>query len=99
MFGLKRMDVFSTGDLGIQRGMASHFGKNVAKLKAGGKGKWKYMSEEDMLRLSEGFRPYRSLFMWYMWRASDVSVDALTEDSGASKGKGKGKAGAKAKKA
>ncbi|RPA97936.1 DNA glycosylase [Choiromyces venosus 120613-1] len=92
MFGLKRMDVFSTGDLGIQRGMAAHFGKDVAKLKSGGKGKWKYMSEADMLRLSEGFKPYRSLFMWYMWRASDVSVDALTEDGGAAKGKGKAKA-------
>ncbi|PWW78899.1 DNA glycosylase [Tuber magnatum] len=89
MFGLKRMDVFSTGDLGIQRGMAAHFGRDVAKPKAGGKGKWKYMSEEDMLRLSERFRPFRSLFMWYMWRASDVSVDALAEDSVAGKGKGK----------
>ncbi|CAZ79336.1 unnamed protein product [Tuber melanosporum] len=99
MFGLKRMDVFSTGDLGIQRGMAAHFGKDVAKLKSGGKGKWKYMSETDMLRLSEGFKPYRSLFMWYMWRASDVSVDALTGDGGAGKGKGKAQARPKAKKA
>ena len=67
-FGLKRMDVFSTGDLGVQRGMAAYVGRDVKKLKAKGGGKWKYMSEQDMLEFSEPFRPYRSLFMWYMWR-------------------------------
>lgn len=44
-FGLKRMDVFSLGDLGVQRGMAVFVGRDVAKLKAKG-GKWKYMSEQ-----------------------------------------------------
>jgi len=83
-FGLKRMDVFSTGDLGVQRGMAAFMGKDMKKLKAKGGGKWKYMSEEDMLTLSQSFSPYRyfsnlinsepplrpsrSVFMWYMWR-------------------------------
>ncbi|KAI9747289.1 MAG: hypothetical protein M4579_007491, partial [Chaenotheca gracillima] len=74
-FGLKRMDVFSTGDLGVQyvppflgdpwiyklvlgRGMAAYTGKNVANLKAKGGGKWKYMSEKDMLDLSARFSPY-----------------------------------------
>ena len=57
-FGLKRMDIFSTGDLGVQRGMASSVGKDVAKLKAKG-GKWKYMSEEEMLRIANKFAPYR----------------------------------------
>lgn len=73
-FGLKRMDVFSTGDLGVQRGMAAFIGKDVAKLKNKG-GKWKYMSEKDMLEMSEKFSPYRSLFMWYMWRV-EVSLIA-----------------------
>ncbi|KAI9893333.1 MAG: 3-methyladenine DNA glycosylase [Vezdaea aestivalis] len=86
-FGLKRMDVFSTGDLGVQRGMAAYMGKDVAKLKAKGGGKWKYMSEKvskyfkrivnDMLEGSAKFAPYRSLFMWYMWRIEDVNVDAM----------------------
>lgn len=58
-FGLKRMDIFSTGDLGVQRGMAALVGRDVAKLKAKGGGKWKYMSEKDMLEISEKFRPYR----------------------------------------
>ncbi|KAF1353944.1 DNA-3-methyladenine glycosylase [Delphinella strobiligena] len=76
-FGLKRMDVFSTGDLGVQRGMAAFVGRDVSKLKAKGGGKWKYMSEKDMLDISAKFSPYRSLFMWYMWRIEDVNVDAV----------------------
>ena len=63
-FGLKRVDVFSLGDLGVQRGMAAFVGRDVAKLKNKG-GKFKYMSEADMKELSDKFKPYRSLFMWY----------------------------------
>jgi DNA-3-methyladenine glycosylase II len=63
-FGLKRLDILSTGDLGVQRGMAAFFGKDVKKLKAKGGGKWKYMSEQDMLDKSAPFAPYRSLYMW-----------------------------------
>ncbi|KAF5014498.1 hypothetical protein F66182_14489, partial [Fusarium sp. NRRL 66182] len=63
-FALKRTDVFSTGDLGVQRGCAAFVGRDVNKLKAKGGGKFKYMSENDMLELAEKFRPYRSLFMW-----------------------------------
>ncbi|KAI9729919.1 MAG: 3-methyladenine DNA glycosylase [Claussenomyces sp. TS43310] len=76
-FGLKRMDVFSTGDLGVQRGMAALLGKDVSKLKAKGGGKWKYMSEKDMLEMAEKFAPYRSIFMWYMWRVEEVDVSML----------------------
>lgn len=57
-FELKRLDVFSTGDLGVQRGMAAFVGRDVGKLKAKG-GKWKYMSEAEMLEIAEKFRPYR----------------------------------------
>ncbi|KAI9883602.1 MAG: hypothetical protein M1823_004617 [Watsoniomyces obsoletus] len=76
-FGLKRMDVFSTGDLGVQRGMAAYLGKDVSRLKAKGGGKWKYLSEKDMLEHSAKFAPYRSLFMWYMWRIEDINIDAI----------------------
>lgn len=79
-FGLKRLDIFSTGDLGVQRGMAAFTGRDVGKLKAKGGGKWKYMSEKDMLDLSEKFSPYRSLFMWYMWRVEDVDVSVMQND-------------------
>ncbi|PNS20024.1 hypothetical protein CAC42_1471 [Sphaceloma murrayae] len=57
-FGLKRMDVFSTGDLGVQRGMAVLVGRDVNKLRNKG-GKWKYMSEKEMIDVAEKFRPYR----------------------------------------
>ena len=59
VFALKRLDILSTGDLGVQRGMAAYAGKDVAKLKAKGSGKWKYMSEQDMLDISAKFAPYR----------------------------------------
>lgn len=42
-----------------RRGLAAFMGKDVSKLKAKGGGKWKYMSEKDMLEISEKFAPYR----------------------------------------
>ncbi|KAK5992385.1 DNA-3-methyladenine glycosylase [Cladobotryum mycophilum] len=76
-FGLKRMDVFSLGDLGVQRGCAAFVGRDISKLKAKGGGKWKYMSEKDMVELSDKFAPYRSLFMWYMWRVEPTDVSTM----------------------
>ncbi|KAF4989879.1 hypothetical protein FGRMN_8829 [Fusarium graminum] len=75
-FGLKRMDVFSLGDLGVQRGMAAFVGRDVAKLKSRG-GKFKYMSEQDMTELSNKFSPYRTLFMWYMWRVEETDISTM----------------------
>nr|XP_036589701.1 DNA-3-methyladenine [Colletotrichum truncatum]KAF6801706.1 DNA-3-methyladenine [Colletotrichum truncatum] len=75
-FGLKRMDVFSLGDLGVQRGMAAFVGRDVAKLKAKG-GKWKYMSEKEMAEIASKFTPYRSVFMWYMWRVEETDVSTM----------------------
>lgn len=66
-FGLKRMDVLSVGDLGVERGMAAYVGKDVSKLRGKG-GKNKYMKPDEMEKVAEKFRPWRSLFMWYMWR-------------------------------
>lgn len=75
-FGLKRLDIFSTGDLGVQRGMAALMGRDVGKLKAKG-GKWKYMSEKEMEEIAEKFKPYRSVFMWYMWKVQDVDISTM----------------------
>ena len=83
MFGLKRMDVFSVGDLGVQRGMAAFAGRDIAKLKRAGStaskknAKWKYMTEQEMVAMAEPFRPYRSVFMWYMWQVESVDVSTL----------------------
>lgn len=73
IFALKRPDIFPLGDLGVQRGMAIWSGKNIGLAK-GKKGKFKYMSEAEMIEISEVYRPYRSIFSWYMWRAGDVIV-------------------------
>jgi DNA-3-methyladenine glycosylase II len=67
IFALRRPDVLSTGDLGIQRGMAIWTGKDIANTKRKS-GKWKYMAEKDMMEEAEKWRPYRSLGSWCMWR-------------------------------
>lgn len=76
-FALKRMDVFSLGDLGVQRGMAAFVGRDIAKLKASKAGKWKYMSEKEMEEIAARFAPYRSVFMWYMWRVEETDVSTM----------------------
>jgi DNA-3-methyladenine glycosylase II len=75
-FALKIPDVFSTGDLGVARGMAALIGKDVNKLKAKG-GKWKYMSEKEMEEFAEPFKPYRSLLMYYLWRVEETDISTL----------------------
>jgi DNA-3-methyladenine glycosylase II len=75
-FALKRMDVFSLGDLGIQKGMAAFVGRDVSKLKNKG-GKWKYMNEKEMEEIAEKFAPYRSVFMWYMWRVLETDISTM----------------------
>eukprot|EP00208_Stichococcus_sp_RCC1054_P006224 CAMPEP_0206139672 /NCGR_PEP_ID=MMETSP1473-20131121/7004_1 /ASSEMBLY_ACC=CAM_ASM_001109 /TAXON_ID=1461547 /ORGANISM="Stichococcus sp, Strain RCC1054" /LENGTH=354 /DNA_ID=CAMNT_0053533557 /DNA_START=102 /DNA_END=1166 /DNA_ORIENTATION=- len=56
MFTMGRPDCLPVGDLGVQKGFAIHFG-----LKA-------LPKPEEMERLAEHWRPYRSLGSWYMWR-------------------------------
>ncbi|RMJ27009.1 hypothetical protein PHISP_02138 [Aspergillus sp. HF37] len=77
-FALKRADVFSTGDLGVQRGCAAFMGRDVGKLKTKGGGKFKYMPEKEMLELASKFTPYRSIFMWYMWRVENVDIAVMS---------------------
>ncbi|CAK7219143.1 3-methyladenine DNA glycosylase [Sporothrix bragantina] len=83
MFALKRMDVFSVGDLGVQRGMAAFAGRDIAKLKKAGatatkkNAKWKYMTDKEMEAMAEPFKPYRSVFMWYMWQVESVDVSTM----------------------
>ncbi|CAK7222691.1 3-methyladenine DNA glycosylase [Sporothrix curviconia] len=83
LFALKRMDVFSVGDLGVQRGMAAFAGRDIAKLKRAGvtatkkNAKWKYMTDTEMEAMAEPFKPYRSVFMWYMWQVESVDVSTM----------------------
>jgi hypothetical protein len=53
----------------------------VNKLKAKGGGKFKYMSESDMLELAERFRPYRYVApislsrLWIVTQVADTSIE------------------------
>lgn len=52
--------------------MATYMGRDTSKLKAKG-GKWKYMSEAEMLSIASGFSPYRCVHLRYR---SSVAVRA-----------------------
>jgi DNA-3-methyladenine glycosylase II len=81
MFTLKRPDVLSTTDLGIQRGMALWTGKikdtKNNKKQAAKSGKWKYMVEKEMVEEAEKWKPYRSVGSWCMWKVDGLDMEHL----------------------
>lgn len=87
VFSLKRPDVISLTDIGVQRGMALFFTGTAKPISIKPSARFKYMSEADMIRHSEPWKPFRSIGMWYMWRvtAADYSVDKPRSKSAAVK--------------
>ena len=63
MFTLNRLDVFPTGDLGVQKGFKIYF-----KLK-------ELPSAKEMLLRSELWRPYRTIMSIYLWKVVDGPFD------------------------
>ena len=63
MFTLNRLDVFPTGDLGVQKGFKIYF-----KLK-------ELPSAKEMLLRSELWRPYRTIMSIYFWKVVDCPFD------------------------
>jgi DNA-3-methyladenine glycosylase II len=59
MFNLLRPDVLPIDDLGLQRAVSLAY-------RAGRK-----LSERGLLRISEAWRPWRSVATWYLWRSLD----------------------------
>src|SRR3954465_3702109 len=59
IFNLLRPDVFPLDDLGLQKGI------RVAYFKG------RKVSLRTMTRLGEGWRPWRSVATWYLWRSLD----------------------------
>ena len=57
MFTLARPDVFPLDDLGIRKGMDKLFKKKL--------------SREDMSKLAENWKPFRTTASWYIWRVLD----------------------------
>lgn len=56
MFCLHRPDVFPVGDLGIVKGVQQHLGMK------------KRPKPRTMTRAADGWKPYRSIASWYLWR-------------------------------
>ena len=59
IFHLLRADIFPVKDIGLQKAIEKHY-NNSAK-----------MPLPEMERLAEGWRPYRSVATWYLWRSLD----------------------------
>jgi DNA-3-methyladenine glycosylase II len=59
MFRLNRPDILPVGDLGIVKGMQKLFGMK------------RRPAERTMVRLAEGWRPFRSVACWYLWRIDE----------------------------
>ncbi len=58
MFTLRREDIFSPGDAGLQNALVKFYGVKRGDLKT-------------MLEISDKWRPYRTLACRYLWRALD----------------------------
>ncbi|QCR22430.1 DNA-3-methyladenine glycosylase [Pontibacter sp. SGAir0037] len=63
MFALERPDVMPLDDLGIQNAMKKHYGLE-------GKGK---ALRQDMLQVSEAWRPYRTIACKYLWKSLEMA--------------------------
>ncbi len=64
IFALNRPDVLSVGDLGIRVGLRDFHGLDELPKPA------------ECVRLTEPWRPHRSLAMWYLWRSGDAPKPA-----------------------
>lgn len=60
IFALNRPDVLAPGDLGVRAGLRNFHG--LAELP----------TPSECARLTEPWRPYRSVAMWYLWRSLDA---------------------------
>ena len=82
MFSLRRENVLPTGDFGVRMAMFKHYldvqtvkkSKKGAAAKNGRKKKIKLPSPEQMEKIAECWKPYRSLACWYLWRSLDTKT-------------------------
>ncbi len=58
IFNLKRPDIFSLGDFGLRRAIRILYG---------------ITDEKEILKLSENWKPNRSIACWYLWQSLDNS--------------------------
>lgn len=88
---LRRIDVFAPEDVGIARGCSRYLSDKpdlVKKLMSDRKAikkskikhkklKWKIYDEDIIELCAEQFTPYRSIFMFILWRLSSTDVNAM----------------------
>jgi len=57
IFSMGRLDVLPVGDLGLKKGIQLMFSLNELP------------TEEQIRRLTESWRPYRTIATWYIWKS------------------------------
>jgi DNA-3-methyladenine glycosylase II len=70
IFGLNRLDVFPSGDLGLKKAIGSHYGFDGLR------------DTKRVEAVALRWRPYRTIGTWYMWSSAD-SKPLSDEPSGA----------------
>ena len=63
IFSLGRPDIFPVGDLAIRKGFNILYGKEH--------------TEKQMINESKNWKPYRTIFSWYLWRVIDGTWESL----------------------
>lgn len=58
MFGLKRLDVVSLGDLGLHRAIRNLYNNGTE-------------DAQLLAQISEQWKPYRTIACWYLWKSED----------------------------
>ncbi len=69
MFTLNRLDVWPSGDLGVQKGYSALYGLDGA------------IGQRELEVAGEKFRPYRSIAAWYLWRVAEDHASKVKASS------------------
>jgi DNA-3-methyladenine glycosylase II len=64
IFHLGRKDVMPVGDYGVRKGFALTYGLKELP------------TPKELMKLTEKWKPYRTIASWYMWRAIDLAKEA-----------------------
>ena len=72
LFRLGRPDVWPVGDYGVRKGFALAFARGAEMAPDD------LPDEPEMTARAEGWRPYRSLVTWYLWRRTDLAAPPTT---------------------
>lgn len=84
MFSLQRENVLPTGDFGVRTAIYKHYldvqrtkaAKKPSTAKSGRKRKIKLPTPQQMEKIAECWKPYRSVACWYLWKSLDTKAGA-----------------------